>query len=325
MDPERPRARLGLALLGVFTALGGVAMPLAQEPSPAFQFVSIRFVKGICPPEVLCIGASGLLPSPSPSTVTVLPGGRFEARNQTFENLARLAYGFEGVDPRRGMVDMPLMYGAKYDRFDITAVTDREWSMPTTGETVPDELRVMLRTLLEERFQLKARLQTRKMDVYAVRLSGEEPGPGLRPSTGECLGPYTDPQPVEESKPACPFRLEPNRVEAGALTMPEVARVISRIYGAGLDRPVVDGTALQGIYDLRLSIDLPANLRPLTRFADAGSADARMAISMVSLTDRWPITISEALQQQLGLKLAKAKLPIPTLVIERAKEPKEDQ
>src|SRR5262245_54803384 len=311
MVPECPGARLGLMLLGLVTALSSVETRPAQEPpSQAFQFVSIRFVKGICPPEVLCIGASGLLPSPSPSTVTVLPGGRFEARNQTFENLARLAFGFEGVDPRRGMVDMPLVYGPKYDRFDITAVTDREWSAPPAGETVPDELRMMLRTLLEDRFQMKARLLTRKMDVYAVRLSNDQPGPGLRPSHGECLGPYTDPDPDEELKPACPFRLEPNLVETGAVTMTEVARIISRIQGFNLDRPLVDGTDLQGIYDVRLSIDVPVRVRS-SAFDLGGSADARNVMSMVSFAERQPIAIREALQRELGLKLEKAKLPIP--------------
>ena len=55
------------------------------------------------------------------------------------------------------------------------------------------------------------------------------------------------------------------------------------------------------------------------------SADGRGVVSMVNFAERQPIAIREALEQQLGLKLEKAKLPIPTLVVERAKEPKEDQ
>jgi uncharacterized protein (TIGR03435 family) len=106
--------------------------------------------------------------------------------------------------------------------------------------------------------------------------------------------------------------------------MTEVARIISRIQGFNLDRPLVDGTDLPGIYDVRLSIDLPSKVRS-SGFVLGGSEDGRGVISMVSFAERQPIAIREALQQQLGLKLEKAKLPIPTLVIERAKEPREDQ
>jgi uncharacterized protein (TIGR03435 family) len=42
------------------------------------------------------------------------------------------------------------------------------------------------------------------------------------------------------------------------------------------------------------------------------------------LADRRPITVRDALKNQLGLKLEAAKLPIKTLLIERAKHPKED-
>ena len=89
-------------------------------------------------------------PSPSPSTVSVLPGGRFEARNQTFENLARLAFGFEGVDPRNGMVDTPRFFWPENDRFDVTAVSDREWSTPPPGERVPPESHYLRTALVFE-------------------------------------------------------------------------------------------------------------------------------------------------------------------------------
>jgi uncharacterized protein (TIGR03435 family) len=291
--------RIPLYLLAALGTLQGVALPPAQQPAQTFQFISIRPVPGVCPQLILCLGAGSKLPSSVPHSISVLPGGRFEARNQSFENLARLAFGFEGVDPRNGVVSMPRLAWIEQDRFDVTAITDREWSVPPAGDLVPAELRVMLRALLEQRFQMKARLHTRKMDVYAVRLSNQEPGAGLRRSNGECLGPYTDPQP-EDDRPACPFRLEVNLVEAGAVTMIEVARIISRIQGLNADRPVIDDTGLLGTYDLRLSID------------------------RIVSGERRPIAIRDELRRQLGLKLENAKLPIPTLVIDRAKKPEED-
>lgn len=292
--------RIPLYLLAALGTLQGVALPPAQQPAQTFQFISIRPVPGICPTLALCLGAGSKAPSSLPHSISVLPGGRFEARNQPFENLARLAFGFEGVDPRKGVVSMPRLAWMEQDRFDVTAITDREWSVPPAGDRVPAELRVMLRGLLEQRFQMKARLHTRKMDVYAVRLSNQEPGPGLRRSNGECLGPYTDAQSGDD-RPACPFRLEVNLVEAGAVTMIEAARIISRIQGLA-DRPVIDDTGLPGTYDLRLSIDR----------------------TILGGLERRAIAIRDELGRQLGLTLEKAKLPIPTLVIDRARKPEED-
>jgi uncharacterized protein (TIGR03435 family) len=304
-----------------------VAAPVAQQDAPSFQFVSIRIVPSTCPAGVVCIGEGGRIPSTAPQSVSVLPGGRFEARNQTFENLARIAFGFEGVDPRQGIVETPRFFFPGRERFDITAVTDQEWSAPPPGELMPAELRPMLRSLLEERFQMQARLETKRVDVYAVRLANEhgEPGPRLRPSTGECLGPYTDPPRDEAlSAPACPFTLEPNRVEAGAVTMAEVARIISRIQGFQLDRVVVDGTGMEGRYDLELSIDLPTPVPSPFTAGGAASADGTPVFDQIRLSDRRPLAIREALREQLGLTLERARLPIPTLRIERAKKPEED-
>jgi uncharacterized protein (TIGR03435 family) len=277
----------------------------AQQERETFQFVSVRIVPGECPVsgdrKDWCIGSSGLVPSRAPSSISIQPGGRFEARNQTFENLARIAFGFEGVDPRRGVVERPRVFVPANDRFDITAVTDREWTRPPAGESVPAELRPMLRALLEERFQMKARVETKRVDVYALRLSKNtrEPGPGLRRSTATCRGPYTDQTPNAPDSPECPFLLEFARVQAGAVTMTEVARIISRIQGFS-DRAIVDDTGLDGIYDLTLTIP------------------------SAPVLDRRPIAVREAMQEQLNLELHKAKLPIPTLIIERVKKPTED-
>ena len=322
------RIRRFLSVTLAFLSIGVTGAKTQQRPpeeSRTFQFVSIRFVRGVCPAEVLCVGEGSRLSSPSPASISVLPGGRFEARNQSFENLARLAFGFEGVDPRNGIVNTPRVLFPDRERFDITAMTDRQWSPPPAGERVPPELRPMLRALLEQRFQMTARLGTKKVDVYAVRLANQtgEPGPGLRPSANECRGPYTDPpeDPVEDW-PACPFRLEPNRVEAGSVTMTEVAQIISRIQGNRRDRPIVDGTGMQGTFDLQLSIDSPTQGRATSRGSN-GSVGER-AIASTSMNDRWPIVVQEALREQLGLKLEKAELPIPTLTIESAKRPQED-
>src|SRR6185503_21047817 len=77
---------------------------LVSAPSRAqeslFQFVSIRSA-----PPIWGIAADQL--TLAPSSMNYLPGGRFEAKRVSVEDLARVAYGFKQIDPRRGVVETP--------------------------------------------------------------------------------------------------------------------------------------------------------------------------------------------------------------------------
>jgi uncharacterized protein (TIGR03435 family) len=282
----------------------GVATVAAQAV-PAFELVSVRRAA----PVSVAVDSD---PSNPRARLVVLAGGRLEARGQTLANLARVAFGFESVDPSRGMVDA----GADWqwnDRFDITATADHEWTTPPSGTTVPSELRAMLRALLEERFALKARIETRNRHVTALRRikQGSEPGPGLRPSTDACLGPYTDAPRGVTSPSRCPFTLTNDRLQAGAVTLAEAALLFARIQGLlrafGTYLPIVDQTGLDGRYDLSLSI------RPEVKEIASSARDVRRSIEVI-----------RAIEAQLGLKFERARVQIPTLIIERARKPVED-
>jgi uncharacterized protein (TIGR03435 family) len=275
----------------------------AQEVEPSFQLVSIRRVPPApCPPRELCIGAVG--PSTAPSTMEFLPGGRLEIRNGTIESLVRVAFGLEQFDARAGIVDTGRLPSARVTRFDITAISDREWAATPAGQSVPTELRSMLRQLLETRFKLKTRAETKKVDVRAVRLVGAEPGPGLVRARSDCLGPYTFPLlsdgPVP---PACPFRRDGQRIEAGSLTMSEVMWVLAGLPGMNT-RVLVDDTGLSGRWDLQFHV-----------------ADVRPQTSLVSNPEKWT---REAIAKQLGLEIVNTSRPMATVKIEYAENPEED-
>ena len=291
----------------------------AIQRTPSFQIVSIQRSSTNCPAFSL---NGRCVPSADAPSMSVQPGGRFEARRYTIEDLARVAYSFEDVDPRE-TVRKPWFFPIGRQTFDVTAVTDREWTRPPPGENVPAELRPMLRALLSERFSLRARIEDRNVDVYALRFARPDhaPGPGLRESISDCLGPYT-PAPIGEVVvERCPFRLETNLVQAGAITMSDLARLIPRINGSRIDRIIVDHTGLEGTYDVLLTIGL--GLAMPAAHGDRSSLDqlALDAQPSALLADRRPIAVRDALQNQLGLRLVKAKLPIPVLVIENADGP----
>jgi uncharacterized protein (TIGR03435 family) len=255
------------------------------------------------------------MPAPR-SAFTILPDGRFEARGATIGDLARIAFGFEQMDPRSGVIDAPKVLWAEQERFDVIAAAESKWSTPT-GDKVPSELRLMLRALLEDRFALKATLQAKRIDVYALRLVDKTagPGPSLQRSANSCLGPFTiSPPGVEANKPPCPTRVDGSRIEAGAVTLSDFARILLAIRPLA-DRHIVDDTGLEGLYDVRVVLGLGG--------VNIGQAAVPLMGSSPN-DDRVRIAVQKALKEQLGLELRKAKLPVPVLVIDRARRPQED-
>jgi uncharacterized protein (TIGR03435 family) len=250
-----------------------------------FEFVSVRRTP---PAPTTQPGA----PAPR-GEFRVLPDGRLEARSETVADLTRVAFGFEGNDPNGGVVKAA--YWMWNDRFDVTASAGRPWTMPPPGTNVPTELRAMLRVFLEDRFALQARVETRKVDVVALRLAKPDTlGPYLHPSTPECLSAFADPALDEAARRArCPVKIAGWDIEAQAVTMSDVAQIITQWKYQGL-RLVVDQTGLSGLYDVSVSLK------------------------------RERADQERLLEDQLGMKLASTSASLPTLIIESAKKPRLD-
>ena len=306
------------AALAVTVSLAVPASLAAQSP-PSFQLVSIRKAAPVIPPP-------GQLARRPPPVLTVLSGGRFEARSVSLEDLVRVAYGYEHRDPRHGVIDSGVSWAGR-ELFDVTASIDGDWTKPSGGDRIPVELRLLLRGLLEERFTLKARIAMKRLDVYALRgVKGEPPTPGLSRSTGECVGPYTDPTSIDANgKPPCTNRMMTDRIEVGALTMVQFADLLST-RAQLVDRPIVDDTGLEGTYDVRLTTGLRAS-SPSSPSAVMAADNAFREYSGAGFfmgNSQWAPAVRRALKEQLGLELQKAKLPIPTLRIESARKPSED-
>ena len=89
-------------------------------------------------------------------------------------------------------------------------------------------------------------------------------------------------------------------INASAIQMPLLARIISTDAG---DRPVVDHTGFTGYFDIK---DL--------EYAPLGNATSAPDAPSLSM----------ALQEKLGLRLASAKAPIEVLVIDSIDRPTPD-
>jgi uncharacterized protein (TIGR03435 family) len=142
----------------------------------------------------------------------------------------------------------------------------------------------MLQALLEDRFQLKVRRQTRQVPVYELRVA--KGGSKLKPFDEGC-------RPVDftkgnisaqlEAGGSCPIAMRDTRVDAPGQTIGDFITFVLTL----LDRPVIDGTGLAGRFDIHLSL----------------TPDDNSVISDLNAT------LAAAVQRQLGLKLVPAKGP----------------
>jgi uncharacterized protein (TIGR03435 family) len=206
-----------------------------------------------------------------------LPGGRVELAGLTLKNLIMFAYGVQ----ENMIVGVPKW--GESEHFDIIAKAAPNTSLAT--------VRLMVQSLLAERFQLALHSEDRVMPAYVLTLGKR--GPSLTEGSG--------------GRQQCAWKTAEGglmRRDCQNLTMAEFAKQLPGMRELSIDRPVVDQTGLNGDYDFHFDI---ARVR---RPGDAGASDP---------ADSGP-TIFAALEN-IGLKLEHRKIPLPTLVIDHVEPP----
>jgi uncharacterized protein (TIGR03435 family) len=257
----------------------------------------------------------------SRAPMRTLPGGRFVATNALLKLL--IADGFLGDQPLSvsRVLGGPEWIGST--RYDITAKAATEFQLSPDGP--PRDLLLMIRSLLEERFKLKAHLETRELPVYelVVARADGKLGPQLRPSTVDCDaltaarragGPPPALQPNEP--PPCGAMRGPGRVLAGGLPMQRFATMLTNILAVGSGpaaegRLVIDKTGLAGRFAFTLTWT-PEQMPTATPPAGVPPIDPNGP------------SFFTALQEQLGLKLESARGPADVVVIDSVERPTPD-
>jgi uncharacterized protein (TIGR03435 family) len=195
--------------------------------------------------------------------------GRLHGANVT---LMRSIMGAYGVGPNQ-VIGGPDWLDS--DRFEITAKAEEP-----VGDGI---LMKMLQSLLAERFKLALHREMKPIDAYVleVRNNGAklEKGDGKGATTNNGRG----------------------NIVATNASMDRFAEILSR----QMDRPVVNQTGLQGVFNLTLQWT-PDSGRPANPQNGA-------AIEGPS--------IFTAIQEQLGLRLRAQKVPVEVLVIDHAEKP----
>ena len=214
----------------------------------------------------------------------VLPGGQLTAMGVTLKFLIMQAYQVRAFQVSGG----PNWVAA--DRWDIQAKPEGIEGRPSSAQEA-----VMVRALLEDRFQLKAHRETKDMPIYALVTAKDGPKLAATADTSVHGG----------------------RTPPGAWSLKNVGTAdLVRYLSQQLSRTVIDKTGLSGHYDVKLEWT--------PQHSEGGPEALGLPVTPDGATPGASTvgpSIFTAIQEQLGLKLESTRGPVEIVVIDRAEKP----
>ena len=316
----------------MIAALAFAVIPLLSQTTPtkpSFEVVSIK---------------------PSPPNFGIRGGGprgdRFTMSGASLKMLLQIAYQHLDSNGRpNGQVQ--IIGGPNWidsDRYDIQAKADC-----SGGALSREQMQMMIQSMLEDRFQLKAHMETRELPIYNLVVAKD--GPKMKPSadqTPPAISLAGPPQPCGPA-PATPLLPPPPppgqrgntfnpasmprgammmminptgmTMQATAVPVTNVVNILQQFVG----RPVADKTDLKGLFDVKLQFSpegltlpgAPGGFGPIQPPGAAGPGG-----TPTQAADPIPSLFTAI--QDLGLRLESSKGPVEVLVVDSAQKPTED-
>ncbi|HKE84477.1 MAG TPA: TIGR03435 family protein [Vicinamibacterales bacterium] len=280
-------------ILSALIPVVATSAALAQSPAQAtFDVASVK----VAPNQSR--GAPRRMDEITLPVVRVLPGGRVESYGHSLRNLIAWAYDintlYRKIEGKQEILETEFVIAAKAAAPSLT----------------PAEARTMVRSLLEERFQLRWRLQPRDIDGYLMMPAREDgrTGSGLRPFTDDCDARANNAvvrfdNPEYEQKARCGWSGINGRQRGVGVSMATIANQLTSYMAT----PVSDRTGWQGLF----TFDVPGDTRDMPFMAKLRSP---------SLGAPSPIdapTLLDVFRRELGLKLVKERTTVNDFIIER--------
>ena len=285
-----------------------IAARLPAPPAMEFEVADIKPVD----PDARLTG---------PVQFGVLPGGRVNLPGQMLP--LKTVIGLAWTLPASATMTNGRIIGAPKwldtARFDIIAKLPSELATANGGSMPLQELGPALRALLIERFKLRFHFEDRSVDAYALVAAK----PTLRradPSTRTGCRAPADTGFVISRSSGLPTR----SVNCQNITMAQFADQLQSIAAAYIAYPVTDATGLDGGWDFTLSFTAIAPQQLSGLMAGARAALPPGGAGAADTTASDPIgggvSLFDAVEKQLGLKLEVRKRTYPVFVIDHIEE-----
>jgi uncharacterized protein (TIGR03435 family) len=212
---------------------------------------------------------------------SVLRAGRYEIHNATMVDLIRIAYSVDADN----VVGGPSWL--EYDRFDVIA--------KAPPNSTPEKLKPMLQGLLADRFKLAIHNDTRPIPGYVLASGKGKPKLKEAEPSGRS---GCEMQPLPRSAAPTPgqFVIPTTALSCHNITMEAFATSLRGMADAYFRTPVTDSTGLKGSWDF----DLKWTPKIVLYLAGADG-----------------ITIFDAVDKQLGLKLEEQNVLVPAIVVDQ--------
>jgi uncharacterized protein (TIGR03435 family) len=254
-------------------------------PAPEFEVASLR-------PR----------PPGAPPLLELLPGGRVTMRAQMLDLLIRSAWQDEII------VGMPKWISPYGPAFDLVA------KVATSANSPPfnlEEVHLMLRTLLVDRFKMVTHHEDRPTDAYTLvaakpKLTKADPSnrTGCKRERSRAPGQPDDAPPMG------------NNLTCRNLTMAQFAEWIGSSTESSY--PVLDATGMVGAWDFTLTWGTFGG--GARGGGTKGGPPPGRGANGIASEPEGGVSLPDAVEKQLGLKLERRQRPEPVLVIDHMEE-----
>lgn len=231
-----------------------------------------------------------------------MPGGGLQARSYRLEGLMAAAWDTDEGHPERFS---GLPNWAQSAKFDINAKAPANASLlPVIGSGyLDDESRMMLKTLLIERFHIDWHYEDRLVTAWSLAAAKPKLTRADTSRRATCRRAVKDDS--RDTNPMLSYLLVCQNA-----TMAQFASRLQALDPSDFAYPVEDATGLKGNWDFRLNFTPASILRSMAR--EAGDVRASEPSGGISIQD--------AIVRQLGLKLEQRKRMLPVIVISHIEE-----
>ncbi len=286
------RAFAGISFVAL---LSGVAFGQSAETPPKFELADVHASRQAN--TILTQGTRG----------GVLEGGRYELTNATMVDLIRTAYGVDADKVLSGPSWL------ESERFDIIA--------KAPPRATPESAKLMLQALLADRFKLVVHKDTHPLPTYALSVvkSGSKLKETDAPGDTGCKMTIQQANPaqaaanqaaIQNGGPivlnVATFLYTCHNMTMAAFAEQMRTMIVAQTYIG--NNPTVNQTGLKGAWDF----DFKYTQKPPNANTTVTTVNGVQPVTVSGQS----ITLFEAMEKQLGLKLDPVTAPIPVIVVD---------